>query len=200
MDRTLQTGSGGVAESWSRRLAWAMLGLATLAFAVGSVAARPAAAGDGKDTFEGSCEFPVRVTFDPPLTNNARQTHATAKAIGRCTGTWTTGSGKTRTLDDARVLYRAESDGRQSCATSGGAAGKGFLRYRKHKLKFRFSELRVTAPAAIRLEGRRGGVFEGTATPTGDEDLVEILQQCASTGIKKAGAIISGSTQPDISG
>lgn len=200
MDRKLQTGTGTTRSAGSRGRGRALLGLAGLASALAVATAGPAAAGDGKDTLEGSCEFPVKVIFDPPLTNNARQTHATADAVGRCSGTWTTGTGKTRTLDDARVVYHAESDGRQSCATSGGAAGKGFLRYRKHKLKFRFSELRVTAPAAIRLEGRRGGVFEGTATPTGDEDLAEILQQCASSGIKEAPANISGSTNPDISG
>ena len=173
---------------------------AGLASVLGIAAAVPAAAGDGKDTFEGSCEFPVTVTFDPPLTNSARQTHAVADAAGRCSGTWTTGAGRRRTLDDAPVGYHAESDGQQSCATSGGAAGKGFLRYRDHKLKFSFSELRVTAPAVIRLEGRRGGAFEGTATPTGDEDLAEILEKCASTGVEEAEAIITGSTDPDISG
>ena len=197
MGRTLQAGSGTTRGAGRGRRARAVLGLA---LTVGLAAAGPATAGDGKDTFEGSCRFPVNVIFDPPLTNSAQQTHAVADGNGRCSGTWTTASGKTRTLDDAQVVYRAESDGRQSCATSGGAAGEGLLRYRDHKLKFSFSELRVTAPAVVRLEGRRGGAFEGTATPAGDEDLAEILQKCASTGLEEAGAVISGSTEPDISG
>jgi hypothetical protein len=174
--------------------------MAALASVLGIAAAGPAAAGDGKDTFEGSCEFPVTVTFDPPLINSTRQVHAQADGKGRCSGTWTTPAGRTRTLDGAQVVYHAESDGRQSCAASEGPTGEGFLRYREHKLKFRFSEFRVTAPALIRLEGRRGGAFEGTATPTGDEDPVEILQKCASTGLDEAGATITGLTDPEISG
>lgn len=174
--------------------------VAALASVLGIAAAVPAAAGDGKDTFEGSCEFPVKVVFDPPLSGSTRQTHAEADGKGRCSGTWTTATGRTRTLDDAEVVYHAESDGQQSCAASGNPSGKGFLRYRDRKLKFRFSEMRVTAPAVITLEGRRGGRFEGAAAPSGNEDPVEILQKCASSGLEKAEAVISGSTEPDISG
>lgn len=191
MDRTLQT-------RWWRRRGRAALAAGGLAVAVGIAAAGPAAAGDGKDTFEGSCDFPVTVTFDPPLASSARRTHATADGVGRCSGTWITGTGKRRTLDQARVVYHAESDGEQSCAASQGAAGKGFLRYRDHKLKFRFSEDRVATTAQVRLEGRRGGAFDATANSEGDP--AEVVQKCASTGLRKATATITGSTDPAISG
>lgn len=56
------------------------------------------------------------------------------------------------------------------------------------------------ATALIRLEGRRGGAFEGTTSPRGDEDPVEIAKKCASTGLDEAGTTITGSTDPEISG
>ena len=171
-----------------------------LASALAVAPALPATAGDGKDTFEGSCEFPVRVTFDPPLTNSSRRTHAEADGRGRCSGTWTTAAGRERTLDDARVVYHAESDGRQSCAASEGPTGDGFLRYREHTIKFTFSESRAGTTARVELDGKRGGAFEGTANASGDEDPVEIAEKCTSTGLRQAGATITGSTAPEISG
>lgn len=169
--------------------------LATIAVAASATTVQAAAA----DTFEGSCEFAGTVKFDPPLSTSPRDTQATADAEGPCTGTWTTKNGKKHALDGARVVYHAESDGQPSCASSD-AEGSGFLRYRDHKLRFRFQELRVGAATRIRLEGRDGGAFEAAVTGTGDTDLSEIIAACAADGLRKVGVEITGTTVPTISG
>jgi hypothetical protein len=98
------------------------------------------------------------------------------------------------------TTYHAKSDGRQSCAASEGPTGDGFLRYREHTIKFTFSESRAGTTARVELDGKRGGAFEGTANASGDEDPVEIAEKCTSTGLRQAGATITGSTAPEISG
>jgi hypothetical protein len=174
--------------------------LAGLASVLGIPVVGPAAARYGNDTFEGSCEIPATVTFDPPLTGSTREVHSNADGKGPCSGTWTTADGRKLTLDGAPVVYHAEADGRQSCAASEGTTGPGYFRYRQHKIRFTFTESRVGAYTPIRLEGRRGGAFEGTADASPDQDPVEIAQKCASTGLDEARVIIRGSTNPDISG
>ena len=171
------------------------------AFALSLPAAGPAAAaGPGYDTFEGSCEIPATVRFDPPLTGSTQLVHTTANGRGTCTGTWTTASGRRRTLNAAAVAYHAEADGRQSCSGSEGTSGPGFLRWGKRKISFTFFETRVGVYTPIRLEGRRGGVFEGRADPSEDQDPAELIQKCASSGLDEARVVIRGSTVPRISG
>ena len=176
-----------------RRVVALMLGLVS---ALGIAVAGPATAGPGYDTFEGSCEIPATVVFDPPLTGSTQQVHTVADGRGPCTGTWTTAAGRTLTLDGATVVYHAEADGRQSCSASESTTGPGFFRYRDRKIKFTFSESRVGAYTPIRLEGKRGGAFDGRADPAEDQDPLEILQKCASTGLDEARVVIRGSTDP----
>ena len=170
-------------------------------FAFSMPASGPAgAAGRGYDTFRGSCEFPATVRFDPPLTGSTQQVHATAHGRGTCTGTWVTASGRRRTLDGAPVVYHAEADGRQSCSGSEGTSGPGYLRWGRRKISFTFFEMRVGVYTPIRLEGKRGGVFEGRADPNEEQDPVELLEKCASSGLDEALVVIRGSTAPRISG
>ncbi len=159
-----------------------------------------AAAGRGYDTFRGSCEFPAVVRFDPPLTGSTQQVHAVGHGRGECTGTWITASGRRRTLNGAAVVYHAEADGRQSCQASEGTTGPGFLRWRKRKISFTFYESRVGTFTPIRLEGKRGGAFEGRAEPTDDQDPAELIQKCATSGLDEVRIVIRGSTVPRISG
>jgi hypothetical protein len=197
MSRKLYPNQTATREGGRRR---ALIPLIALALVLGMAAAGAAAASSGYDTFEGSCEIPATVVFDPPLTGSTQQVHAEADGRGPCTGTWTTAAGRTYTLDGATVMYHAEADGQQSCAGSEGTTGPGFFRYRDRKIKFTFFESRVGALTPIRLEGRRGGVFEGRADPSEDTDPVEVLQKCASTGLDEASVVIRGSTSPSISG
>ena len=176
-----------------------LMGMAVLALSI-PASGPAAAAGRGYDTFRGSCDIPATVRFDPPLTGSTQQVRATAHGQGTCTGTWITTSGRRRTLNAAPVVYHAEADGRQSCSGSEGTSGPGFLRWGKRKISFTFLETRVGAFTPIRLEGKRGGVFEGRADPSEEQDPVELLEKCASTGLDEALVVIRGSTAPRISG
>ena len=170
-------------------------------FAFGVPGSGPAAATRrGYDTFRGSCEFPATVRFDPPLTGSTQEVHTTADGRGTCTGTWITPSGRRRTLNGAPVVYHAEADGRQSCSGSEGTSGPGYLRWGPRKISFTFFETRVGVYTPIRLEGKRGGVFEGRADPNEEQDPVELLEKCASSGLDEALVVIRGSTAPRISG
>lgn len=174
------------------------LAVAPLITAVLAIAPASAAAGDGFNTFTGSCEFTGSVVFDPPIGLSEQRTSAEARAAGPCTGTWQRPSGKVWNLDGDRVRYRAQSTGTQSCG-SAEAAGDGFLRYRHRKLRFLFFESRIGASASIRLEGRGGGLFTGTAE--GDPaEADEIAQACLTSGVSQAGFTLPGSTDPSISG
>ena len=148
------------------------------------------------DTFAGSCEFSVHVRFSPPLTMEERATHAEALASGPCTGTWRSHKG-TWQLDGDEVVYRARSDGMQSCG-SAAAAGDGFLKYRGRTLRFSFSEDRVGTAAEIRLEGARGGRFDGMGGAEGDP--AAAVEACVTDGLGEAEATITGATEPTISG
>ena len=77
------------------------------------------------DTFTGSCEFKATVRFTPPLGSESQQTHADALAVGKCSGTWDSRKGSWR-LDGNEVIYKAHSDGTQSCA-SADVPGEGLL-------------------------------------------------------------------------
>ncbi len=173
----------------------------TSAIAVlGLVTPGPAGASHRSDTFEGSCEIPATVRFDPPLTGSTQQTHAVAHGKGPCTGTWTTARGRRYTLNGATVVYHAEANGQQSCSASEGSAGPGYFRFRTRKISFRFSEERVGLFTPIRLQGRGGGAFEGRADASEDQDPVELFQKCASSGLDRARVVIRGETVPTITG
>jgi hypothetical protein len=193
MRETLQTTK---ARSRSR-IAGCAVGL--LAAAGALVAAPGAWAGSGgSSTFSGSCQFEGSVSFDPPLGTATQETVAEARAVGPCTGTWTTGR-RTFQLDGDEVRYRARSLGQQSCAAAD-ASGRGYFAYRGRKLRFSFSESRVGATAAIELQGDDAGMFSGVATPTSGDDPAEVLERCASDGLAHSGVMLTGATQPTISG
>ena len=148
------------------------------------------------DTFSGSCEFDATVRFTPPLSPAERQTHAEALASGPCTGTWRSHKG-TWHLDADEVLYKARSDGTQSCAAAE-VPGEGLLKYRGRTLRFSFHEERLGASASIRLDGARGGRFSATASAEGDP--AQAVQHCVTEGLGEAEATITGAAEPRISG
>ena len=173
-----------------------IVGVAALSIA----APRPADANHRSDTFIGSCEIPAKVRFDPPLSGSTQQVHSVANGKGPCTGTWITSKGRRYRLNGARVVYHAEAYGQQSCSASEGTTGPGYFRYRTRKISFTFSESRVGAFTPIRLVGKGGGAFEGRADPSEDQDPVELVQKCATTGLDVALVVIRGSTEPKIRG
>ena len=175
------------------------LAVLTGALLVSAVAGGPAASAGsgGSQTFEGSCDFSVTVQFDPPLTNSSRPTQVDARGDGRCTGTLTREGHHARQLNDEPVLYRAQSEGDQSCG-SAIASGTGYLGFGRRKLHFELSELRVAAVPTVTLEGRDGGSFKASGVAGGDP--VDPVSKCAGSGLERATVEVSGETDPTISG
>jgi hypothetical protein len=150
------------------------------------VAALAAPGGQGEaDTFQGTCQFSGKLRQDPALTNTPQAGEAVARARGLCDGT------------PARYFARAQ--GTLSCG-GGSATGKGFIRLRGDRIRFRFSEVRGPGTAAIRLEGAAGGSAAGEARVSETEDPIEIAQKCGGAGVRAVRIHIDIATTPSISG
>jgi len=173
--------------------------LVTLALASGNLVGDSRAGPSAKrvETFKGSCEVVGRVMFTPPLGIEEQETRAVANGTAACDGTLLV-RGRTRELDDSRVGYHVVAHGAQSCASAPGGRGRGYLQFKRRKLRFRFYEERIGTSSEVRLEGRVSGSFAGTATATGDP--AKILQSCMGEGLSRAGFEIRGETAPKISG
>ena len=187
-------GVGG--RSWRRGLVAAGAMSVLLALLLPAAAAPSGEKKLRHDTFAGSCEFAATVRFSPPLSAREQATHAEALASGPCSGTWRSHRGTWR-LDGDDVLYKARSEGMQSCAAAE-VSGIGALKYRGRTLRFSSYENRVGATASLRLEGTRGGLFEASAAAEGDP--VEVVRRCFTDGIGEAAATITGASEPKISG
>jgi hypothetical protein len=174
------------------------LGIIGVSLTVALVAVLPlvSSAEAARSSFSGSCQLTGEVSFTPPLTLHSQQTQADATAGGACTGTWRRGRQVFR-LDQAHVDYRATSSGLQSCS-EGEALGTGFLRYRKDKLRFELAEERLGTSVSMRMEGRYGGLFEGTATAEGNP--VGLVLSCLTTEISRVEIAIEGLATDWLSG
>jgi hypothetical protein len=137
------------------------------------------------DTFQGTCQFSGKLRQQPPLTGTPRAGRATARARGLC--------------DGVRATYFARAAGTVSCA-GGSATGKGFIRIRRDRIGFRFSEIRGPGTAAVRLEGADGGSAAGAARVSENEDPAEIAQKCGGDGLRAVRIHIDLATTPSISG
>jgi hypothetical protein len=159
-----------------------------------------AVAGQGgrASTFEGSCQFAGTVRFQPPLTEEAQPARGSARASGPCTGTFTDRRGRTHELDGDPVTYMAANRGSMSCG-GGVAEGRGYLSFGRRRLRFELTEVREAGGAELFIEGARGGVAQGVATVSKEEDPVEIAQKCMGPGLPGARIVIDLAT-PGISG
>jgi hypothetical protein len=171
----------------------------SLVTAAVALPAATAPAGDhGSSTFEGTCDFAGVLRQDPPLTNAPAHGEARARAKGPCSGTWTDARGRVHELDGDAVTYVARAEGTVSCE-GGSATGSGFLRYRRDRLEFDFSEVRGPGAAAISLQGEDGGGAGGAAAVSEDEDPAEIAEKCGGEGVRQVGIRIHLAS-PGISG
>jgi len=160
-----------------------------LALLVGAAAlgAAPAEAGKrhGSATFSGSCSFSGSVTFEPPLTGTPRQGRGFATAHGRCNG--------------RPATYVAFNEGLVSCQ-EGIAQGGGYLKIRGRRLRFRLTETRAAAAAALHIEGRRSGSAEGSARVSEEEDPADIAAKCLGSGLRSAEVDIDLTTTSPLRG
>jgi hypothetical protein len=157
----------------------------SLLIALGVLAAVPAAQAGMANTFSGSCHFEGSVQFSPPLTNDPQPAGGSARATGPCDGTFTDGHGRTHGLDGDELTYVAANQGDMSCG-GGVAEGSGYLRYRRDRLHFTFTEVRGTAAAELHLEGAKGGGADGIAHVSEQEDPIAIAQKCSGPGLDQA--------------
>jgi hypothetical protein len=153
----------------------------------------------GPATFDGMCQFSGLLRQNPGATNLPQPGEATARAIGTCSGTLTTGRGHVRELEMARARYFARAQGTVSCG-GGSATGSGFIRVGRERIDFAFSEIRGPGAAAIVLDGAAGGSAAGEARVSDEEDPVAIAQKCSGEGLTEARINIDIATTPAISG
>jgi hypothetical protein len=151
-------------------------------------------------TFAGSCQLSGTVRFIPPLTNAPQPARDIAVARGTCSGTLTTPR-HTSTLNNSPTRYYATDFSQTaSCNASPGATGQGKLKFPGGTIGFQLSETRASGAAELSLTGNHGGSAQGTATISSSANPVQIVQECAGTGLPSAPVDISIQTTPAISG
>jgi hypothetical protein len=150
-------------------------------------------------SFQGSCSFHVQVRFAPPLAALPQRGSDFARGSGTCSGSFTDRHGRARALDGARVGYVASDSGPSSCA-EGAMAGRGYLGFRRTRLRFRLTEARAGAAATLRLDGMRSGSAAGDARVSPDADPSQVVQSCLGAGLAGAAVDIDLATTPAIAG
>jgi hypothetical protein len=154
---------------------------------------------EGKaESFEGSCEFEGTAHFDPPMGLSSKPTTVVADAPGRCTGTLTDATGRTKRLEQAPVLFHEQSRGDQSCLSNPASTGTGHLAFEGARIDFIFNETRMGPDGEWELEGQSGGSFLGTFSASDDPGAT--LSACAAGNLAQSDFTASGSTEPAISG
>ena len=169
-----------------------------LLLAATAVLAVPAAA--SATTFDGSCDFAVAVSFDPPLKNTPQTVTQTVRGAGTCTGSFVDRHGRSHALDQAPVGYYSYSEAQNSTCLEGVNNGSGTWAFPYGKLRFAFMERRPVAFPTLEYTGLRGGSAFGNAEPAQDADPVAAAQACAGDGLN--GFDVEGrlQTTPSISG
>lgn len=163
----------------------------------------PVATGASKvkmNTFDGSCDFSVTVTFSPALTNTPQDVDQTAKGTGLCTGTFVDREGRTHELSDAPVRYYSFSHATNASCLEGLNMGSGYLGFPGGKLRFAFTERRAGPFPTLEYTGRKGGSALGNAEPAPSSDPVAAVQACGGDGLNHFDVEGRLQTTPTISG
>jgi hypothetical protein len=141
----------------------------------------------GPVAFSGSCALSGIVRFQPPLTTAFHPVRNAASGSGTCSGTLTDQAGDAQQLDGTQVSYTAsDTASSASCALSTEATGTGELVFPGTAVSFELSETRVGAIAQLTLTGSGGGSAVGVVNVSPSADPVQILQECAGTGLVQA--------------
>src|SRR4051794_33049918 len=135
-------------------------------------------------TLDGSCDFAVTVTFDPPLTNAPQDVDQTAKGTGTCSGTFVDRRGREHQLSDSPVTYYSFSEATGASCLSGVNSGTGTLGFAYGKLRFAFDEKRAGPFPTLSYTGAQGGSALGNAEPAAGADPVAAVQACGGDGLR----------------
>jgi hypothetical protein len=143
------------------------------------------AAQPGTETFVGECQMSGIVRHQPPLTQAPKPTSVHGSFSGTCSGQFTDRNGNTRQIDGAPAGYEARGGGDLSCL-GGVATGTGSLTFSGGaEVQFRFTERRpAPGVAVVTLEGVAGGTATNFGTVSPSEDLSEINERCAGSGLR----------------
>ena len=136
------------------------------------------------ETFQGECEMSGVIRHDPPMTNTPTTTAFHGRFRGVCSGQVTDRQGRTRVLDGARATYDGRGVGELSClggVTLGTAKldlGRGVV------IEAALTERRSPGVAVVTLEGNAGGTATVVGTVSQEEDLMDLSERCASSGVR----------------
>ena len=146
----------------------------------------PATAGvPGTESFEGVCEMSGTIRHQPLLTQVAAPTAVRGSFSGTCSGTFTDRDGQTQQLDGAPAGYEVrDASGALSCL-GGTATGTGSLLLGGGQIEFSLTERRpAPGVAVVTLEGTGGGSATVFGTMSPGEDLMELNERCAGSGLR----------------
>ena len=177
--------------------------LAAAAACAAAVLAVPTATGAAQtraSTFDGSCDFTVTVSFDPPLTNAPQDIDQTVRGTGLCTGTFVDRRGRTHELTDSPIGYYSFSHAENSSCLAGLNTGSGAFTFRYGKLGFAFTERRATAVPTLEYTGLAGGSALGQGEPSQSSDPAAAVQACGGSGLASFDVDGRLQTTPSISG
>ena len=173
-----------MAHSRIRRLTLTALtagGFAALALSSPATAGAP-----GTESFTGVCAMSGTVRHQPPLTQQPAPTAIRGSFSGTCSGELTDRAGRTHRLDGAPADYRVRDAGGALSCLGGTATGTGSLLLgRGQEIEFTLTERRP-APglALVSLVGDDGGSATVVGTMSPSEDLVELNERCAGSGVR----------------
>ena len=157
------------------------------ALAVGGVAATlaftslsPAGAKPKGEGFNGRCDFPGTVHFDPPASFTPQDLSVRWTSGGRCSGTL---NGRTLVNAPARAEHRAYAPD-ATCNEAHARNGRGVITFAdRTKVSYRIDFDSIGTHVTFRYRGDRAGSAVGTgnfATPRTPPDVV---QRCAGEGV-----------------
>lgn len=177
------------------------IGAAVLLASPASASHRRRDGSTGANTFSGGCSLTGTVRFQPPLTDTPQPVRDVASARGTCSGTLTDQLGRVQQLSRSPVSYSASDTASDvSCALGAGAVGTGQLGFPSAAVHFGLSETRVAAVAQLTLTGTRGGSAVGLANVSASAKPIQILDECAGSGLPEVPIDLTIETTPAISG
>jgi hypothetical protein len=177
-------------------------GLASALGAALLTAAAPAAAGatGPVDSFRGSCQAQVVVSFDPPMSGSLKETQVSiATRWAACTGTVSRG-GAAHRVDGAPTVGRLHASGPTSCQLSHTAGAGQFTIAHRWRIDFTYVEPRLGPFGALPYSGVAGGSALDFARLSRSEDPLDIATRCSGAGVPSVLVDVTVVTAPTISG
>jgi hypothetical protein len=138
----------------------------------------------GASTFSGTCSLAGSATFSPRLTLRPQTVEQHVRAPGACSGTLVDTSGARHALSSAPVTFTERATAKHASCAYGIAEGRGALEFRYGTIAGPFSETRLGPAVVVTLRGDAGGSATAMAAVSPSQNPVNILQQCAGSGLQ----------------